>query len=299
MKDRYGRNQFPDDIWTFDNPGKNSRPNLYLNELYGLGIGSDWTIKDEAIPGETERQLDLMYNGQQKAVLRLGPDHDGTLVPLESTFTQYLSRAGYYDMYVDATLNRLADVDVPVFGFMMVATDGQPKPKFFLHSSTNYGSTFTKHVEMNPADNIWWFNDKIGFTPEGGLAVKYKYNITTPLKGHVVRVSTSADDTVALSAPDSVDPIGVLYSGTPDSDGYLPVVVSGRAKVLFVNSGGVTRRQFARVTVSADTGAVAGYAIGEAAPTPPLATDKHFQELGHVLETTGAAGLATVNLHQN
>jgi hypothetical protein len=42
-----------------------------------------------------------------------------------------------------------------------------------------------------------------------------------------------------------------------------------------------------------------GNAVAEAVPSSPFATDKHFQEIGHVLETTGGAGLALCLLHSN
>jgi len=42
-----------------------------------------------------------------------------------------------------------------------------------------------------------------------------------------------------------------------------------------------------------------GNAIAGAFPTSPFATDKHFQELGHSMQSRTGAGLARVNLRFN
>ena len=42
-----------------------------------------------------------------------------------------------------------------------------------------------------------------------------------------------------------------------------------------------------------------GKAASEAAPSTPFATDKHFQEIGHAIEATGAEGLCLCILHWN
>lgn len=152
---RSERLQLPIDIWAFSDPGKTKTPTLRLNSDWGLGVGDNWEIRHSLITGTSEYQLDMVYgNGQTQAVVRLTPDYTGNTVPLETTISQYLSRRGYYDLYVDTTFNRLGDVNRPVFGSMMVATDGQPLPVWFLHSSTNYGATFQRHMELDPADGM-------------------------------------------------------------------------------------------------------------------------------------------------
>jgi len=75
------------------------------------------------------------------------------------------------------------------------------------------------------------------------------------------------------------------------------VVVLGLAYVLF--QAATTRGHFARMTIAADADDAAGYAISETVPTSPFATDKHFGEVGHVLETIGGAGLALCMIHFN
>ncbi len=136
------------------------------------------------------------------------------------------------------------------------------------------------------------------FTPEGGLAIRLINKTGAPtVKGRGVGVNTALDDSVVLIGVDEVDCIGVFYeAGIVDGE-LTWIVISGIADVLFINA--TTRRHFARVNITADASPVAGGIISEAMPTSPFATDKHFGEIGHVLETIGAPGLAKVVLHFN
>jgi hypothetical protein len=140
-------------------------------------------------------------------------------------------------------------------------------------------------------------NGKIMLTPEGGLAVQVVNNTgASSVKGTIVEASKSVDNAVALAAVDDVDPFGIVYSDAVDDGENIWVVISGIAEVLYSTT--VTRGTFARVPIAAD-GGQAGYAIAEALPVPPLATNKHFQEIGHPLESIGAPGLAKTVLHFN
>ena len=138
----------------------------------------------------------------------------------------------------------------------------------------------------------------IRFTPEGGLAVKMINKTgSASVKGNIVEVGKAVDESVILAGIDDPDPFGIMYD-TGIVDGELVwVVVSGIAQVLY--STAVTRGTFARVPVTADGSATAGQAIAEALPTAPFSTDKHFQEIGHPIETIGAPGLALTILHNN
>ena len=134
-------------------------------------------------------------------------------------------------------------------------------------------------------------------TPEGGLAV-LMVNKTgaASAKGYIVEPDGSVDEAIKLTADDDIDPIGVIYNaGIADGD-LVWVVVSGIADVYY--GGNVTRGTFSRVPVTAD-GYNAGEAISEALPTSPFATDKHFQEIGHPIESRVGAGLAKTVLHFN
>jgi hypothetical protein len=138
----------------------------------------------------------------------------------------------------------------------------------------------------------------IKFTPEGGLAVRM-LNKTggISVKGTVVACSSTTDNAVQKIAVDVPDPIGVIYdSGVADGE-YVWVVKSGIAEVLFI--GSTTRKHLARGFISADSGYIAGYALSEAVPSSPFATDKHFYEIGHINESRTGAGLAKCSLHFN
>lgn len=141
-------------------------------------------------------------------------------------------------------------------------------------------------------------SDNIKLTPEGGLAVR-RTNKTgsNSIQGYVVETDASIANAVDLVGVGDPDPIGVFYeSGIADGEEAW-VVVSGIADVHYV--GNTTLNDFSRVTVTADTGDAPGKAISEAKPTAPFSTDKHFQEIGHVLEARVGEGLAKTILHFN
>lgn len=140
----------------------------------------------------------------------------------------------------------------------------------------------------------------IKITSEGGLAILLKNKTGgNSVKGYVVGVysSTAIDKSVRLIQQNIPDPIGVFYeSGIPDGNDAW-VVVSGIADVYFI--GTTVRGYLARGFVTSDAGFVAGQALSEAVPTSPFATDKHFYEIGHIIESRSGAGLAKVVLHFN
>ena len=136
-------------------------------------------------------------------------------------------------------------------------------------------------------------------TEDGGFAVKLINKTGGPsVKGEVVHPSDIIDNAVTKIVVNDPDPIGVIYdNGVPDGE-EVWVVVSGVAYVYFV--GSTTRGNFARGFITADGASyIAGRALSEAVPTPPLATDKHFYEIGHVLESRTGPGLAKCVLHFN
>ncbi len=139
---------------------------------------------------------------------------------------------------------------------------------------------------------------RMKFTPEGGLAVKLINKTGAPsIKGTILDADNTTDMGVELAAIDDVDPMGIMYNeGIADGE-EVWVVTSGMAEVLY--STAVTRGTFSRVSVTADVSATAGQAINEALPVPPFSTDKHFQEIGHPLESRGTPGLALTALHFN
>lgn len=146
---------------------------------------------------------------------------------------------------------------------------------------------------------IWGSGGRIKFTADGGLAVQYTNKTgADSIKGYVVMTSTATADAVELVAVNDVDPIGVfLDSGVPDGQPAW-IVVSGRAYAYFIAS--VTLNHLARTFLTGESGAAAGKAMSEAKPSGgSAAVEKHFAEIGHVLEARTGAGLALVNLHFN
>ena len=135
-------------------------------------------------------------------------------------------------------------------------------------------------------------------TDIGGLAVQYFNNTgVASVKGTTVRIT--APYTVGKVQIDIPDCIGVvLKSGVPNGQ-MMDVVISGIAAVLF--STATVAGQLARTPLTTDgvTGVV-GQALAENFPTSPFATDKHFCEIGHCIETNTVVGtLSNVNLHYN
>lgn len=140
---------------------------------------------------------------------------------------------------------------------------------------------------------------KFKITAEGGYAVKLTNKTgAVSVKGYVVCLSSTLNNAVQKTVVDQPDAIGVVYeSGV--ADGYeMWVVVSGIADVYFI--GSTTRKYLARTFITADGASyVSGQAIAEAVPSLPFATDKHFCEIGHILESRTGAGLAKCILHFN
>lgn len=135
--------------------------------------------------------------------------------------------------------------------------------------------------------------DKMRFTGLGGLAILLTAGENL-VCGNVVHVT--AANTVSKILQNAPDPIGAVYADALNGTAVW-VVVAGVAYVYFI--GNTTAGQIARGFVTADAGFVAGQALAEAVPGSPFATDKHFYEIGHVLEARTGAGLAKCILHFN
>jgi hypothetical protein len=141
-------------------------------------------------------------------------------------------------------------------------------------------------------------HDKVRFTIEGGIAVKLTNKTGgATTKGYCVSAASTANSGVILTPVDAPDCIGVFYETGIAADAEAWVVVAGIADVYFWTN--TVRGYFVRTGVAGDTGESAGQAIAEAVPSSPLATDKHFMEIGHCLETRTGAGLAKCVLHFN
>jgi hypothetical protein len=143
------------------------------------------------------------------------------------------------------------------------------------------------------------FCQKVRMTAEGGLAIRLTNKTGgASIKGYIAEADTTTDDAFTYTTDGVPDPIGIVYEAGIADGSECWVVVAGIADVYY--GGAVTRGTFSRVPVAADGAPYAtGMAIAEAVPTSPFATDKHFQEIGHPIESIGSAGLARTVLHFN
>jgi hypothetical protein len=141
-------------------------------------------------------------------------------------------------------------------------------------------------------------NPKISVTPEGGLAIKLTNKTgANTIKGYLVHPSPTTNYAVSLTPVNEPDILGVFYeNGVADGE-EVWIVIQGIADVYFGDS--TTREHFARMSITTDTGSAEGVATSEAIPSSPFANDKHFQEIGHVIESRVGAGLAKCVLHFN
>jgi hypothetical protein len=119
------------------------------------------------------------------------------------------------------------------------------------------------------------------------------------VKGNIVEPSSSTDRAVGLiGAAGDPDPIGIVYeAGIADGSDMWVWCEGSICEIYFIDTA--THGQFARTGATSDTGETAGQAVAEAVPSSPFATDKHFQEVGHVLTTHSGAGLALCWFHTN
>ena len=147
-----------------------------------------------------------------------------------------------------------------------------------------------------------FLNSKMMITELGGLAISLINKTgTTSVKGMLVEPDGGVDSAFDIVPVDGVDCIGVVYGddeGSQVADAVACwVVIAGIAQVLFESA--TTREHMARMGVAADGNDTAGYAMSEAVPTSPFSIDKHFAEIGHVIESIGGSGLAKCVLHFN
>jgi hypothetical protein len=141
-------------------------------------------------------------------------------------------------------------------------------------------------------------SEKVGMSADGGVMVKLTNKTgANSVKGEVVHANSAQNNSVVKIVVDVPDPIGVFYESGVADGAEAWVVVSGIADVYFV--GDTTRGHMARGFITGDAGYVTGQALSEAVPGAPFATNKHFYEIGHVLESRTGAGLAKCVLHFN
>ena len=132
-------------------------------------------------------------------------------------------------------------------------------------------------------------NQKIKFTPLGGLAVKLTNKTgANTIKGTLVEPHDTLASSVKVAEADCYDYIGVILdSGDPDGSECW-VVVTGIVEVLLKDSTEAIAHAWVKTSDAA--GRVDATA---AAPSGgfPAATNAHFREVGHNL--SGAVGAGT------
>ena len=178
---------------------------------------------------------------------------------------------------IDYSSNRI-DVDTTTFGRILSSAD----------------SNVQKALETIDAPTM-----RAKSTIEGGHAVKLTNKTgANTVKGEMVTTSSSYDNAVSKIVKDVPNPIGVFYESGIADGAEAWVVVGGRADVYYV--GDTVRGQLSRGFLTADGASyVTGQALAENIPTSPFASDKHFYEIGHLLESRTGAGLAKTILHFN
>lgn len=140
-------------------------------------------------------------------------------------------------------------------------------------------------------------NSEIKLTPEGGLAIRLINDTgAASIKGYVVQASSAIDNGFKYTIGGIPNPIGIVYDDGVANGKFVWIVVSGIADVYY--SGNVTRNTFGRVPTAGEA-LPDGVAVNEPFPIPPFATDKHFQECAHSIESRTGAGLAKSTLHFN
>jgi len=139
---------------------------------------------------------------------------------------------------------------------------------------------------------------KVKFTDIGGLAVLMTNKTgAATVKGNCVTTGGTANNSVVLVSIDVPNCVGVFLDSSVADGEEAYVVVSGIADVYYW--GSTTSGYLARTGLTTDTGEISGQATSEEFPTSPFATDKHFCEIGHVLQSRVGAGLSRCVLHFN
>jgi hypothetical protein len=235
------------------------------------GDGVYWEDVAEAIDGMT----DELYTGKQDILGTVGAA-GAYLIEESALGVKSMKVPGNWKLfYTDGSAAGIKEIAIGSIGSFLMSNGTGGAPSWELPSAT-----------------------KIKFTPEGGLAIKLTNLGPTSVKGYLASVAPGGTNNgVTLTSVGSPDCIGVFYDTGVAEDEEAWIVVSGIADVYFWTD--TVNGHFARVGHSTDTGEETGQAISETVPGTPFATDKHFMEIGHVLESRTGAGLAKVVLHFN
>jgi hypothetical protein len=142
---------------------------------------------------------------------------------------------------------------------------------------------------------IGQITERAAITTGGGFALRLTNKTGgASVKGTLVQADTTTDNAFSVEGANGIDPIGVVAeSGVPDGS-LCWVVIGGRVQVLLTDSTASTRGNWCAVSTTQ-----AGRVDANAGSPPNQA--RHFQEVGHCLETktAGTNVLAWINMHLN
>lgn len=226
-------------------------------------------------------------------------DNDGTWVGTSTEKKPVDQKNGIYYYEVDS-----GDTYVAINNAWKISEQGMRVGSLILSPTSYLWADPSRNIRLKSAvpedktDGHVVMSQKVMLTPEGGIAVKLinKTGVNT-VKGMVVTTSSAYDMGVRLITINIPTPIGVFYeSGAADGEETW-VVISGVADVMFVSD--TTRGNLARGFITGEATYEEGKALAEAVPTSPFASDKHFYEMGHLLESRTGPGLAKVVMHFN
>jgi hypothetical protein len=150
---------------------------------------------------------------------------------------------------------------------------------------------------ISASDRVRIWNDAT--TGECGLQIRV-INKTggNSIKGYCCKadITTPTDRGVVYCPKDIPDPIGFVYDVVADgADMWL--WIAGMVEIYV--TGNATVGQFARTPVDADADDTSGRITSEAAPSAPFESDKHWQEVGHIMKARTGAGLTLAIIHFN
>lgn len=129
-------------------------------------------------------------------------------------------------------------------------------------------------------------------TPEGGLAIWLRNGSGEQItRGSVVRPVRSGTDSVILTSPNSLDPIGIAYADMEPAV-YGWIVIAGIADVYVDNPDKVLSGYWLGVSTTM---------VGQctARLEPPIIPEEHFREVGHTIQERTGPGLVRSVLHFN
>jgi len=152
-------------------------------------------------------------------------------------------------------------------------------------NSISIGTTSTALTTDSSGNLI--IGTKTCITPIGGFGIKLTNKTgANTVAGQLVRAATGFDDAVILTATDSPDCIGVFLESGIAANAEAWVITSGIADVAMEDNTAATHGYWVETSQTE-----AGYA--NSTSSSPVAAPRHFNEIGHCLESVAAGGAGT------